>query len=159
MFDFPSLGKGGPNLVSRHSTWSPVTWLVVAEAEHVKTTATGNHLSQAGDVALALLVIEDVKEPAIEHGVELLAQINQAKGICDKKTRFHTPFGRLRLRQLDRPHRGVDSNRLVSQRGRHQGVLAGTAPDIEHPTDQLPRRGEVVESWLGSPNVPRGGTG
>jgi hypothetical protein len=44
----------------------------------VKATTPGDYFSKAGDVSLALIVIEDVEEAAIEHGVELLAQINEA---------------------------------------------------------------------------------
>ena len=104
-----------PNLVWRHPTWPPVTWLAVAEADHVIKTTRGDHFSQADDVTLALAVIEDVEEPAIEHGVELLTQIDEAKGICDDEARLHAPFGRLRLGQLDGPHRRVDPHRFVAE--------------------------------------------
>ena len=33
-------------------------------------------------------------------------------------------------------------------------MLAGATTDVEHPADQLPGRGQLVESWLGSPDVP-----
>jgi hypothetical protein len=36
-------------------------------------------------------------------------------------------------------------------------VLTSATTDIEHPSDQLPGRGQVLESWLGSPDVPRWG--
>ncbi len=84
-------------------------------AEHVIATTRRDHFSQAGDIALALAVIEDVEEPAVEHGVELLTQINEAKGICDDEARLHAPFGRLRLGQLDGPHRHVDPPPLRSR--------------------------------------------
>jgi hypothetical protein len=45
----------------------------------------------------------------------------------------------------------------VAEGGRHKGVLTGATTDIEHPADQAPSRGQVVESWLGSPDVPRWG--
>ena len=107
--------NASPNLGLCHPTRPPVTRLAVAEAEQVITTTQGDHFSQAGDVPLTLPVVEDVKESAIEHGVERLTQINEAKSIRDDEARFHAPFGRLRPGELDGPHRHVDPHRLVTQ--------------------------------------------
>ena len=106
-----SISHPASNLVLRHPTWPSVSWLAVAEAEHVKTATPGGCFSQAADVALALAVFEDMEEPAVEHGVELLAQINEA----DDEARLYPSFGRLRLGQLDGPHRHVDPHRFVAE--------------------------------------------
>jgi hypothetical protein len=95
-------------------TWPPITWLAVAKAEHVMETTQADRCSQAAHVTLALAVVEDVEKPAIEHGVELQTEINEARGICDDETRLHAPFGCLRLGQLDGPHRHVDAYRFVA---------------------------------------------
>jgi hypothetical protein len=59
--------------------------------------------------------MEDVEEPAIEHGVELLTEIIEAEDICDDEARLHAPFGRLRLGQLNGPLRHIDPHRFVSE--------------------------------------------
>lgn len=69
----------------------------------------------AADIALALAVIQDVEEPAVEHGIELLTQINEAKGICDDEAHVYASFSRLRLGQLDGPQRHVDPHRFVAE--------------------------------------------
>ena len=107
--------------------------------------------------ARALAVVEDVEEPAVEHRVELLPQINEAKGVRDDEASLEAPFDGLRLRQLDGPRRRVDPHSLEAERGRHEGVLAGATTDVEHPADQAPGRGQAIEGRLGSPDVPRRG--
>ncbi len=93
---FHSAEKRCLNLLLRHTTWSPVAWLAVAEAEHVKAATRGNHISQADDVVLALVIIENMEETTVEHRFELVTQFNEAKGICHEEARFHAPLGRLR---------------------------------------------------------------
>lgn len=43
--------------------------------------------------------MEDAKESAIEHRVELLARVTEAKSICNEETQQHAPFHCLRLRR------------------------------------------------------------
>src|SRR5664280_2244585 len=54
-FGFPPLGERDPHLPFSHSAWAPVTWLVIAEAEHVVAPTRGDYFSQAADIALAIL--------------------------------------------------------------------------------------------------------
>ena len=96
-FGFPPLGERDPYLPFSHSAWAPVTWLVVAEAEHVVAPTRGDYFSQAADIALAILVIEGVEEPTVENGVEPLTQLDEAQGVEDEEPRLQAPFGRLRF--------------------------------------------------------------
>ena len=52
------------------ATRAPVTGLTVAEAHEVKVTAWTENGVDGGDVPDAVVVVEDVKEPAVEDRVE-----------------------------------------------------------------------------------------
>jgi hypothetical protein len=154
--DLPGQGSCGVPGEVDHGGFDGFDPPPLRKATLISSCVTGrgtSHLGKAPDVTIALAVIEDVEEPAIEHGIELHTEINEAKGICDDEARLYAPVGRLRLGQLDGPNRHV--NPTASRP--HKGVLAGTTTDIEHPADQFPGRGQVLESWLGSPDVPRWG--
>ena len=114
-FDTPSHRERGSNLVLGDPTWSPVTRLAIAEAEHVKPTTHGDHFSQTLDITLTLVVIEDVEEPAVEHGLELVPKINEAKGISDDEACPDSTFGCLRLGQVDGLRRQVDPHCVVAE--------------------------------------------
>ena len=137
------------------SAWPPVTWLVVAEAEHVVAPTRGDYLGQAADILLAILVIEDVEQPTVENGVEPIIQLDQAQGVQDEEPRLEAPFGRLGLGELDGPRSDVDADGLVAQGGRQEGMLASAATDIEDLADQSAGLGKTLERRLGPSNVPR----
>jgi hypothetical protein len=55
----------------------PHTRLPVAEAQHDIATPPWHHRLQAVDEGDAVVVVEDVEQPAVEHGVEGLAERRQ----------------------------------------------------------------------------------
>jgi hypothetical protein len=75
--------------------------LALAEAQHVKAATLRDDFSQACNVLLPLVVIENVEETAVEHRDELRAQISQAKSIRHQESRLDAPLGCLRRGQLD----------------------------------------------------------
>ena len=86
--DRPSLGEGTTNLVLSHPARSPITGLAVAETEHVIAATRWKHCGKALDVTLALAVIENVKQPAVEHRLEPFAQNKEAKGVRHQESRL-----------------------------------------------------------------------
>ena len=113
-FDGPSHGERAESRLG-HPAWAPVARLAITETEHVIATTRRNHFCQAVDVALAVIVIEDVEEPAVEHRVELLAQINETECIRHQEARLDAPLGRLGLCQVDGLRREVDPHRFVAE--------------------------------------------
>lgn len=71
----PPLGEAGANLLPRDSARSPITGLALTEAQHVVAPASRDDRRQALHIPCPIVVVEDVEEPAVEHGVELLAQL------------------------------------------------------------------------------------
>jgi hypothetical protein len=55
--------------------------LLVADAEHEEATAGHEHRPQSVDVGGAVVAVEDVEEPAVEHRVELAVELAQAPGV------------------------------------------------------------------------------
>src|ERR1700722_17691783 len=111
----PSVGEGNANLVPRHPARPPITGLAVAETEHVITTTRWKYCGQALDVTRALVVIENVKEPAVEHRLELFAQSKEEKGVRHQESRRDAPLSRLRHGQFDGLCREVDSQDVVAE--------------------------------------------
>ena len=99
-------------------------------------TASGDGSPKRGDEPRAVLVAEDVEESAVEYGVELLAKISQPKGVRDEESRCQTAIFSLSLCVADRLWNGINAGRVQAPRGRHQGMLASTASDIENASHQ-----------------------
>src|ERR1017187_4557258 len=68
--DVPALGERGYQLVLADPAGPPVSRLAVAEAHQVATACGPQHRRQAGDVPGAILVVEDMEQPAVDDGVE-----------------------------------------------------------------------------------------
>jgi hypothetical protein len=153
--DLPAFGEGGSNFTLSYPARSPISWLSVAEAKHVVAATDWDDFSQAVDEQLPLVIAEDMKEPAVEHGVERLAQLDEPEGIEDEEPRLQTTLGRLVLGQLDRHRRDVDPDRLVPEGSGEQDMLTCPTTDIKHLAHQLPRVRKPLERWLWPPDVPR----
>ena len=72
--DSPALSECVSDLVLRDTTRALSGWLLIAETQHVVTTTSVCHVCEALDEVLPVLVIEHVKESAVQHDVELLAE-------------------------------------------------------------------------------------
>ena len=72
-----------------------------------------------------------MEEPAVEHGVELIAKRVQRKGIADEEASGHTALVRLGIGEADRARRDVDSSGVQPELGSHQHVLARATADVE----------------------------
>jgi len=79
-----------------------------------------------------MLIVENVKESAVEDGLELLAKIGQLQCVPDQKSCVETAIASLALRQLDRPRHGVDTGSVESPSGCHECVFAGSASNIQY---------------------------
>ncbi len=123
----------------------------------MKPSARADHFSQTVDIALAFTVIEDVKESAIERGVELLTEINELEGISHDEARLYSSFGRLLLGQLDCPRRHVDPYCFATECGGHDGVFTGATTDVEDPADEHSIRSQLIERGLRASDVPSRG--
>jgi hypothetical protein len=73
-----------------------------------------------------------VKETAIDHSVERLAERGQVQSVGNDKPGSAAPIPRLAVCNLNRPGSGIDPGRLEAETGRHQGVLPGPTTGIEN---------------------------
>src|SRR6266540_588933 len=77
----------GADLVSCHPVRPPYARLPVAEAQHEVAAARWDHRPQAVDEGDAVVAVEDVEEPAVQHGVEGLPQSRQLPGVPAQEPR------------------------------------------------------------------------
>ena len=97
-----------------HPARSLVAWLLVAEAQH-EVAAAGNECGpHAVGKSRAVLVAEDVEQPAVEHGAEGLPEIGQLPGVPQEEPRRETavaPF----LSGVQRRGRDVDAGDVEAE--------------------------------------------
>ena len=84
-----------------HSPWSPVAWLLVAEAQHAVATPGAMAGGEACDIAHPVRVIEYVEQTAVQHSVVLLDARLKLQGIAYKEKRMEVSFPGLLFCQLD----------------------------------------------------------
>ena len=89
--------------------------MAVAETEHAIAATRRNDRRQAADVGPALVVIENVKESAVEHRLEPLIQIDEAESIGHHESRLEAPLGRLRHGRLNGLRREVDAQNFMAE--------------------------------------------
>jgi hypothetical protein len=102
----------------------------------------------------AILIVEDVKQPAVQHGVELLAEVRQSQRIPNHKPRPQIAILGLALRDADRPRNGIDAGGIQAASGCHECVFTGAASDIQYASCQQIAFSQFQESRLGPPNIP-----
>ena len=133
-------------------------WLPIAEAQQVVATSHRDTGTERGNELSAILIVEDVKQPAVKHGVELLAKVGQPKSVPDKEPRRKTAVAGLALRKTDRLRNGIDTGSVQPPRGGHECVFTGSASDIQDTSCQHTVLGQLQEGGLGPPDVPRRGS-
>jgi hypothetical protein len=110
---------------------------------------------QALDVPGAIVVIEHMEQPAVQHRVELLSQALEVDGVPYKEPRVQPPRPHLPLGDRDRRRGAVDTQRGEASLGCHQCVLAGSAANIQNAAVDLARVGDLDECGLRAADVPR----
>src|SRR5512133_506249 len=128
--------------------------LPIAEAQHVVAPAARYDSSQRGNELEAILIVEDVKQPAVQHGVELLPEVRQFQRIPNHNPRAETAILCLALRDADRPRNGIDAGGIQAASGCHECVCTGSASDIQYASCQQIALSQFQESRLGPPNIP-----
>jgi hypothetical protein len=110
--------------------WSPGARLLVAKAQHEIAAARRQHRPQAVDELDAVLFVEDVKQPAVEHGVETLPEIGQVTGILAQKPSHQPSLACLVLGGAKRVTRQVNAGGIKAPAGTQQHVLTGATADV-----------------------------
>src|SRR5438477_9554418 len=95
----PAVREAGPDLVLSHPPRPPVARLPVAEAQHVVPAVRRDYGAEARHEPGPVVVVEHVKEPAVEDGVELLPQGRQLERVPHEEASPDAPVLRLTLRQ------------------------------------------------------------
>src|SRR4051794_23045668 len=93
----PAVGEAGPDLGFGDAARPPVSGLAIAEAEHEVPPAGADGRSEAAQERGPVGVVQDVKETAVEDGVELLTEAAEIEGVPDQEPRRETPLPGLRL--------------------------------------------------------------
>src|SRR5207253_2633177 len=105
----------------------PITRLPIAEAQHEVAATRRDRGAEAVDEPGTVVVVEDVEQPAVEHGVELLAKRAQLQGIAHEEAGTQLPVAGLALGDGDSGRSGVDAGGGEPQARNHERVLARAA--------------------------------
>ena len=141
-------------LVFADPTGTPISRLAVAEAQHVVAAAGRQRGPQPVDEPRPIVVLEDVKETAVEDRVELLPEGGQLESIPFQEASADPALVGLPPGGRERRGRRVDPGGVESQGGSHQGVLSRPTSDVEDPAHQPATVGELDEGGLGPTDVP-----
>jgi hypothetical protein len=126
----------------------------IAEAEHEVAAARREYGPQPGDVRGAVGRVEDMEEPAVEHGVELLAQVCQLAGVMAQEAGTETSFPCLALGGAQGSDGEVGAGGVETEAGGHERVFAGSATEVEDAATDSTRLGEDEKGGLGASDVP-----
>src|SRR5205807_4600340 len=155
----PTVGKAVPDLPFGHPSGPPVPRLAVAEAQHEVAAARGEGGAEAVDEPGPVVIVEDVEQPAVEHGVELRAERAQLHRIPHEEPGGETPLPRLGLGDGDGGRGGIDAGGRKPEARSHERVLARSTADVEHTSLQRPRLRQLEEGRLRTADVPGRCTG
>lgn len=143
-------------LIARNATRSIVARFTIAETQQVVASARRDDSPQLHSEAEAVVVTQDMEEPAIEHGVKLHSQTSELGRVADGESRRQPSLSGLGACNLDGLCRRIDTCGRKAQLGRHQCVLSGAAPNVQHVTGQAIFTGDLQQRRLRAPDVPPG---
>ena len=149
----------GSDLSLAHATRTESAGLPIAEAQHVVAPAYPRSGSQRCDEPGSIFIVENVKQSAVQHSVEVLTQIGQFEGIPDQEAGHQAAFSSLLPCEVDCLMNGVDTDGVESASGCHQRVFTGSTADVKHASRQRAVFCQLEERRLWPPDVPWRGTG
>ena len=155
----PPMAETGSDLVLGNAPGTPIARLKVIEAQHVNAAAWRKHDPEAVDVPGTVVVVQDMKEPTVEHGVELFVEVGQLESVPNEEPGRQASVASFALRDGDRCRSRVDAGDLVAEASCHESMLSGPTADVEHPTSQNAPLGKFQETRLRSADVPGGCAG
>jgi len=79
-----------------------------------------------------ILIVEDVKQAAVQHGVEVLAEVGQSRRIRNQEPHRQTAVASLAARNVDRRRNGIDTRSVEPACGRHECVFTGATSHVKH---------------------------
>src|SRR5436190_22816781 len=106
--DPPSFGEAVADLLFGDAPRSPVARFLLAEAKHEVAAARRNREAEALHEPGPIVVVGDVEQPAVEDGVELLAQGAEIERVPNEEPDVEVSFPCLPLRDRDGGRRAVD---------------------------------------------------
>jgi hypothetical protein len=98
-----------------------------------------------------------MEQTAVEDRVELLAERAEVERVSHDEPDGEVPLDGLAPGDPDGGRRSVDAGGGKPETRGHQGMLAGTAADVEHSSADVARLRERDEGGLRVPDVPRRG--
>jgi hypothetical protein len=152
--DLPTGAKGSTQLTLGDSARTPIARLAVAEAHQMKVALLPQDSADAIDVPGTSIVVEDVKEPAIDHGVEGLAKCSEVERVRDSETCIDAALCGLAARHFDGTSGDVNTESTCAVTRREDGVLTGPASSVEEFAGQRASFSESDERGLWTTDVP-----
>ncbi len=130
----------------------------VAETEEVQVPAGTRHRRQAHDVVSPLIVVERMKQRAVEHRVEHPAQTIEVESVTNNEVGFDAARRCTLARDRHGTPSHVDSENVDPVGGEVKGVLARPAARVEHRAGEHARARQTHHRRLWCSNVPGGRT-
>ena len=98
LLDAPAIGEACPDLALADSPRTPVTGLLIGEAQQVVTAARHSRSAQALHEEAAVIIGEGVEEATVNNRVVLLAKRSQIERIPHRKADIQLAFPGLAFR-------------------------------------------------------------
>ena len=147
----PNAARNSPSVTP---AGTPVAGLAVAEAHEVKVATGAEDGVHSRDVPGASGVVEDVEQPAVDDGVEGLAERVEAKRVEHLEAGVDAALGGLAAGDLDGARGDVDAEGAGAVARGEDRVLAGAAAGVEQCAGERAGLGEADEGRLRAADVP-----
>src|SRR5262249_7638613 len=136
--DAPPALEGVADLcVSNAARSAPIRGLLIGEDKH-DVEATGlDDIRQRRHVTSSVVVVEDVEDAAVDCGAKAVAEGTERKNIGDGERGGALPLLGLVSREIDGTGRQVDAEHFEAESREPDGVLTGSAPDVDHRRSEL----------------------
>jgi hypothetical protein len=154
--DLPASGERLTDLGLRDAARPPPGRLLIAKAQQDVVATWPKDATKALDEGLTVLVIEHMKEAAVEDSVERLARRFQPTSVAHLEACACPSLAGLGFGQANGGSGNVDPDRVGPRPSCHQDMLTGTATHIEHPAAQAPLSGQRGKGGLW-PTMSQGG--
>ncbi len=80
------------------------------------------------DITVAVGIVEDMEQAAVDHRVKNFGKVFQGQGVYDQEGRRQAPLGSFLLRTADRFGQEVEARDLVAPLGEEESVLPVPQP-------------------------------
>ena len=150
----PTIDKARLDLCSAHPSRTPVARLAVTEAQHEIAAAGNENCVKVPNQTRPIPVIEDVEQTTVQDGVVTRLGGVHLQRILHEESGVEVPLTGLQLGESNSPGRQIDTGCFEAETGGQEGVLTGTASNVEGPAGHSAGTRQLREGRLWMTDVP-----